>query len=1043
MRIISNLMGIDTLRNKKLNANSLKSSFEKLSSGFDINRAADNASGLAISEKMRSQIREMDMCQTNVQQGISLADTADSALGEVNDLLKRAREICVQASNGTYQEDDRSALNKELTHIMGEIDRIASSTHYNNISLFTDKSGGFDWNQLGNEIKDFYEVIKPVVGSSEFGKWERISDKPFDMAIPPELATATIQFGANIDATDISTFDKKTFTVVGTKYYLHDKKNGANPPKDITDAGMRVVAFDSRTTSDTVDILLDSMASAMSDYRGAFKCELTADKKGMKITAPARDFTQTLNNMANFPGNTTTRTVAKGDGTWANNSTVYSKDGANPLGPVFATDPNNDRKVLANMTGSSTAITPVDTPLTETEWKDLVQNKFHLSSGSGSNATITFADNSTATGNVIALQKGDGTYKSRADIWSDISTIAANLTPKITINVDGAGKITAFGTATETAGDTFFSFYEERFFVPVETTTNYPGTALGGVSVTNVSLGDSEFPAEAVVHFPSNMASIETPTSMVVNGRTITLFNSDKIRGTLRQNYGSYIDVKGKSQDDIMRSISGIFPSNSDVEVTREGNDLRFAYRQPGDRTTSASGQAVAHVSFETLPSKESNKVLMNNTCNAERTFEMPLKFPLNAAGDVDIDALDKTGFAVGSRKFEFGTAAAGTSTDTSVTYIQLTDPANLETIRAALQNKTGFTATVGGSPADTITLTKKPVTANTLYSVKNSAYITNGLVGEDGLFSDSDLTVSATFSGGTKVNQPQTVIDFSGIDNTNKGSLLGKGFRITCASCPSEYINIFFRNDNTENPIPPFFDMVDGNGVNRVIKNMVVDLKDINSGEDIVKDIVQKLTPKLDHFTEVAVGNPADQLVVLDKRNGDYKDLGGVLRRAEVLTGVKTNFTYDVALGVPGENLGIQGRDNGVMIYVGSKPNHQYIPIDLPIFNSELLQLRDPDIDVTTRNSANEGIAKVDLADKSISAARGVIGAAKNRLENAFSSLSNGAIQLTASESQIRDLDVAKETMNLARRQILDQATTALLAQANQIPSSVLELLK
>lgn len=1047
MRIISNLMGLNTLRNKNLNANGLKSSFEKLSSGFDINRAADNASGLAISEKMRGQIREMEMCETNVQKGIALADTADGALGEVSDLLKRAREICVQASNGTYQDEDRAALNKELGHLMEEIDRIASSTHYNNIYLFTDKTGGLDWNKLGNEIKDFYEIIKPSTDTVEFGKWDRVSNKPFDLATPPKLATATINFDDSVDISNMETFAKKTFTSFGVKYYLHDTTTGA-VPSDVTNASMRVVSYSSAT--DSAQALMSKISSSMSTYETGFKCELTADNKGMKVTAPARNFDETLNNMANFPNNQVSRPVLQGDGAWANGQIISSKDGANPLGKVFSYNVNNDRNVLKPMTGTSTAITPMGDKLTADEAADLAKNTFTVSAGTGgTSATINFVDGGTATGDNIALKNSGGTYKTRTEIWSEISRVASGLTPSITINVNPSdGKITASGTATDTNGNMLFQFGESTFSDVQYLEHIYPGTALG-VTLTNIKPGTAEFYAEDVVSFPADMTSIGLPTTVKINGVNITLYNSSstEIKGTLVTGSGYYIDVKNKTQDQIMTALKDRIVSITSpyAQCKVEGNKVRIESLRAGPSTVTAAGVVAEQKSREELVNSTTNKILMNNTCYGERTFEFPITFPTKPDRNIDIDALDKTGFAVGGRKFEFG---KGTQTNPDTTFIKLEDPMTTDKIKDAISAAVtglGFQIDLT-TPDGTILLSKKvrnvsPDYVSTAYS---NSFITNGLVGEDGLFSNDTTVVSATLEGGTKTNQPQTVVDFSGIDNTNKGSLLGKGFRITCASCPSEYINIFFRNDNTENPVPPFFDMIDNTGVNRVIKNMVVDLKDINSGEDIVKDIVQKLTPKLDHFTEVAVGNPADQLVVLDKRSGDYKDPTGVIRRAEVLTGVKTNFSYDVALGVPGESPNLSGNDdNSVLIYVGSKPTHQYIPIDLPVFNSELLKLRDPDLEVTTRNQANEGIAQVDLADEAISSARGTIGAAKNRLETAFNSLSNGAIQLTASESKIRDLDVAKETLNLARRQILDQMTTALMAQANQIPQSVLELLK
>ena len=124
--------------NNKLNTNvsGLKKSVEKLSSGLRINRAGDDAAGLAISEKMRGQIRGLDQATRNANDGISLIQTAEGALNETHDILQRMRELGVQSANGTYDDDvDRANINKEVDALKSEIDRIASSTNFNGKKL--------------------------------------------------------------------------------------------------------------------------------------------------------------------------------------------------------------------------------------------------------------------------------------------------------------------------------------------------------------------------------------------------------------------------------------------------------------------------------------------------------------------------------------------------------------------------------------------------------------------------------------------------------------------------------------------------------------------------------------------------------------------------------------------------------------------------------------------------------------------------------------------------------------------------------------------
>ena len=135
MRIQHNIMAMNAYRNYSNNASSLSKNLEKLSSGYKINRAGDDAAGLAISEKMRAQITGLDKAQDNAKDGISLVQTAEGALTEVHDMLNRMYSLAEQSANGTYDETDREQLQKEVTELKNEIDRIADSSNFNGIKL--------------------------------------------------------------------------------------------------------------------------------------------------------------------------------------------------------------------------------------------------------------------------------------------------------------------------------------------------------------------------------------------------------------------------------------------------------------------------------------------------------------------------------------------------------------------------------------------------------------------------------------------------------------------------------------------------------------------------------------------------------------------------------------------------------------------------------------------------------------------------------------------------------------------------------------------
>jgi len=131
MRIVNNISAMNTNRVLGATDNAMGKTLEKLSSGLRINRAADDAAGLAISEKMRAQIRGMKQAIRNAQDGISFIQTAEGALNETHAILNRMRELAVQASNGIYTESDKQKLQEEFTQLYDEIDRIALTTEFN------------------------------------------------------------------------------------------------------------------------------------------------------------------------------------------------------------------------------------------------------------------------------------------------------------------------------------------------------------------------------------------------------------------------------------------------------------------------------------------------------------------------------------------------------------------------------------------------------------------------------------------------------------------------------------------------------------------------------------------------------------------------------------------------------------------------------------------------------------------------------------------------------------------------------------------------
>jgi flagellin len=155
LRINQNTDAFNAYRNLSITQGQLSKSLEKLSSGFRINRAADDAAGLAISEGLRSQVGGLKVAVRNAQDGISVAQTAEGALTEVHSMLQRMNQLSVQYNNGTQNADSQAALQSEFDALSAEIDRIQTATQFNGVNLFNNASVDF---QVGTATTDVLSV---------------------------------------------------------------------------------------------------------------------------------------------------------------------------------------------------------------------------------------------------------------------------------------------------------------------------------------------------------------------------------------------------------------------------------------------------------------------------------------------------------------------------------------------------------------------------------------------------------------------------------------------------------------------------------------------------------------------------------------------------------------------------------------------------------------------------------------------------------------------------------------------------------------------
>ncbi|MDE6983359.1 MAG: flagellar hook protein [Lachnospiraceae bacterium] len=239
MVVQHNLRAMNANRMLGITTGTLSKSSEKLSSGYKINRAADDAAGLAISEKMRKQVRGLTQASSNAEDGISAVQTAEGALTEVHDMLQRMNELAVKAANGTNALSDRQTIQDEVSQLLTEIDRVAETTKFNEIYLLKGDADTvekyLDAKDAGVEGQLFDGATQATftMNALKFGDSITIAGKEYHIGRREDdggvdFLTDMINNKASISAGELVTID-------GTQYTVTDTASEVNPDKNILD----------------------------------------------------------------------------------------------------------------------------------------------------------------------------------------------------------------------------------------------------------------------------------------------------------------------------------------------------------------------------------------------------------------------------------------------------------------------------------------------------------------------------------------------------------------------------------------------------------------------------------------------------------------------------------------------------------------------------------------------------------------------------------------------------------------------------------------
>lgn len=1088
MKIRHNTTAGFALRENSKTVRAMGKNLEKLSSGLRINRAGDDAAGLSISENMRRNITEANRCQSNVLEGIDLTRTADGALAEVNDMLCRAKALCLEAENGTYSELERASISEELTALFDEIDHITASSRHNTIPLF--RGGG---NELtiedsqskliagmelaGSQSRDAANAGISGVRSERImrtespddGAWgeiDFIKDEYFDPAAPPaQAASVTFRLDSGIDVKDVNSLAGRSIQIGDNVYYFTEDSNHTYTPyTTVENKYINIISLRNYPTFDSamqefVTRCNDISGYTLNEADGTLTLTASIDDLAEAVEADGRDDNYYF--------------VAQGDGEKKNGLVVKTPAhtaGLRSLGQVDGSGADNNTPKHIAKSRMNFDLGKISGSLSAQDIENLERNTVYMNLG---DTQITldlkglFQENMTKeeVGKILAQQFVDAVKSNaatKADYTCDASYNPA--TGKVDIGIE---------SPTGKSVSASFSEYSPPREEVVE--DNWTAKALN-MQITSTS-GSVE--QGYTMDIKPQYGNVKEPFAFFVgagSARQNFLVYDSTTHPYVKSGFsdsstnpyiqpGNRIDVAGKTEEEIKELVAEKIVAYAEKlsyvrsATVNADKTVTLSVIVGGSEKPTAGGLEVKVTSRKPAsPGTSTGIGTVFGDQAAYSTQEISVSFSLGS----NIKDLAGRGFYVDGYAEYWGgnypargriefVDGAGSGLNAHYQDVDISGCHTFEDVRGKIETVLN-TNLSSGSPGYTVTLDNASgsnvITISTEASTDHYLFVTDG---EMGLIDGG----TATFSGGTKVGYSQKALDFSSISADNLDTLEGKGFRIHCATCEGEYINVFFCQTK-DDPLPPEFGIP-----STKVHNVLVELSKITDGDKIVKEIVDQIAPQLNHYTEVLVGDSPSILIARDKRRGDYT-VDGVVYRGRISTGVKAAEPEkppvvdppkeDPPKEDPPEEKPPEEEPNppvqeeagwDIRIFASPHLEDPYIHIHLPYIDLEWLGLDPPRVVDLNEQDPLGLMEKIDQADLTISSVRGTIGAEHNRLEHAWQDLNQTEIQLTDAESRIRDADMANMMMENVKLQILEQSQQSIIAQANGRAEQVLRLLR
>ncbi|NHN33872.1 flagellin N-terminal helical domain-containing protein [Paenibacillus agricola] len=939
MRINHNMSSINTHRILTDNSALMQKSTEKLSSGLRINRAGDDAAGLAISEKMRGQIRGLDQASRNAQTGISLIQTTEAALSTTHNILQRMRELAVQASSDSYTNSDRSQIQKEVDQLKSEIDRVAYTSEFNTKKLL-------DGSLTAAKSLQGTKVVSTVIDTVDF---LGTAGKTIGGSSITERGSVQTVTGHGYSETGFNELDEKIRIITGINDHFTFNINGAT---NISGAFIEASAGDGYTQSQFAFAVEQAINAALK------LSGLLVEKNQVQVSIVDNKLVVTTKEA----GDKTTFSMGSG---------TLDRSALSEMGFRGYQD-----KIAGTLDMSAGIQITTGT----------TSGQFSVNIGSGS-ATITLADNTSYTlhtlqteiqnqldtsfgTGVIMVDNEGGKLGLTAMVKSSVFNVStsAGLSNLFGLSANTSGGIIQSGSVVSAVGTNSFMGYSEGIFIGSGINDQLALSVDGG-EIRTLTLSSKLYTTKKdLVNEINNQLGSDASLVGKVQAR-LTDENKIEFESASTGTSSAVVILNPAASDQsalgaigygvIAGNISGTNNIGAGVDLSGVANNLD-------------------QYKLNVILGNKSATINLLDQPNIERATSL-------GSGLTTRDAIVKGLQA--ELDSAFGSGAIHVSTQVSGNGETL----RLTTITAAAK----FSVSSLGGASGASTLFDASLAAGSKIEAAVGTTPTNiRITGTDAV--DQNLATNTKLMELTDHNHNNLALDVGNVI-TFAGTQGGKGFSST----------LVVRSDST------------------------------------VGDLLA-LMRSAEAFQGASVGLDLSKgTISIDGKKGAQHDLSNLKLSA---TRSATDATPVGEFNRPFGGFDViqqaqdAARDSSLLIQVGA---NQGIVDSVDVSSADTTSLRLTNIDVSTSSQARWAIAVIDNAVERISDERAKLGAIQNRLENSVTNLSIFSENLTASESRIRDIDMAKETMSYTKNNILTKASQAMLSQANQQPQQVLMLLR